>query len=59
MAKKRRLFLIRRDGNQYKSFGIIRDQDPVTGETSFCLTWPGRMWLIGLYSLIPDLSERI
>ena len=42
MAKKRRLFLIRRDGNQYKSFGIIRDQDPVTGETSFCLTWPGR-----------------
>ena len=59
MAKKKRWFLIRRNGNQFKSFGVTRDQDPVTGEKSICLTWPGGMWLFSLCSLIPDLCERI
>ena len=59
MMKRKRLFLIRKDGKQYRSFGIRRDHDPVTGENSIRLTWPGRMWLISLCSLIPDLCERI
>ena len=57
--KKRRLFLIRKDGKQFRSFGIKRDLDPVTGDASIRLMWPGGMWLIGLCSLIPDLCERI
>ena len=59
MTRKKRLFLIRKDGKQYRSFGIRRNLDPVTGEASIRFMWPGGMWLIGLFSPIRDLCERI
>ena len=58
MARKRRFFLIRKTGKQYKSFGMKRYPDPVTGDVSICVTWPGGMCLAGWCSLVPGLGKK-
>ena len=53
--RKCRLYIIRKQGAQYRRFQFRVHRDSITGERSFCLSGFGRMRMYCLEKPIPEL----
>lgn len=55
IGRKTKLYMLRKHGRQFSGFAARLAKDPITGELSCSLRWPGGQLFIGFAHMVPGL----